>query len=151
MSTQIKRRMLLRGLGGAVVAAPFLSSIWRRAAKGQAAATPKQLIVMFTHYGCITTKWFPQKSHGALTCSDITNSIAPLDHPTRADARRAAGDVERTPYRPSWRLRRGWRCGRARDRLAVDPGPSVGKRAATAAIGLGSLIAGRLIKRHFRS
>ena len=27
---------------------------------------PKQLIVMFTHYGCITTKWFPTKSHGAL-------------------------------------------------------------------------------------
>ena len=33
---------------------------------------------MFTHYGCVTTKWFPAKSHGALTAADITNSIAPL-------------------------------------------------------------------------
>jgi hypothetical protein len=26
---------------------------------------------MFTHYGCITTKFFPAKSHGALTADDI--------------------------------------------------------------------------------
>jgi hypothetical protein len=65
-------------LGGAVVAAPFLSSVWERAAKGQTTTKPKQLIVMFTHYGCVTTKFFPQKSHGALTASDLTNSIAPL-------------------------------------------------------------------------
>jgi hypothetical protein len=42
------------------------------------ATTPRQLIVMFTHYGCVTTKWFPVKSHGPLTADDITNSIAPL-------------------------------------------------------------------------
>jgi hypothetical protein len=42
------------------------------------ATAPRQLIVMFTHYGCITTKWFPVKSHGPLTADDITNSIAPL-------------------------------------------------------------------------
>jgi hypothetical protein len=70
--------MFLRGLGGAVVAAPFLGSVWERAAKGQAAAMPKQLIVMFTHYGCVTTKFFPQKSHGALAASDLVNSAAPL-------------------------------------------------------------------------
>jgi hypothetical protein len=72
--------MFLRGLGGAVVAAPFLSSVWERQAKGQAAAAsaPKTLIVMFTHYGCVTTKWFPAKSHGALAASDLTNSLASL-------------------------------------------------------------------------
>jgi hypothetical protein len=37
------------------------------------------------------------------------------------------------------------------ERVAADPAPSVGKRAATAAISLGSLIAGRLIRRHLRS
>ena len=26
---------------------------------------------MFTHYGCITTRWFPAKSHGALTAADL--------------------------------------------------------------------------------
>ena len=36
------------------------------------------------------------------------------------------------------------------ERVAADPAPSVGKRAATAAISLGSMIAGRLIKRHLR-
>jgi hypothetical protein len=68
--------MFLRGLGGAVVAAPFLSSVWERQAK--AASAPKTLIVMFTHYGCVTTKWFPAKSHGALAASDLTNSLASL-------------------------------------------------------------------------
>ena len=75
----MKRRVFLRGLGGAAVAAPFLSSVWERETKGQTATTPKQLIVMFTHYGCITTKWFPVKSHGALAASDLTStSLAAL-------------------------------------------------------------------------
>ena len=82
MNTRMHRRNFLRGMGGAVVAAPFLSSVWEKQAKGQTAAAgaanPKQLIVMFTHYGCVTTKWFPAKSHGALTKDDLQNSIAPL-------------------------------------------------------------------------
>ena len=67
MRNPMNRRLFLRGVGGALVAAPFLSSVAERAAKGQVAARPKQLIVMFTHYGCITTQWFPKKSHGTLT------------------------------------------------------------------------------------
>jgi hypothetical protein len=78
MSTRMHRRVFLRGLGGAAVAAPFLSSVWQRKAKGQAAAPPKTFIAMYTHYGCITTKFFPVKSHGALVASDIANSISPL-------------------------------------------------------------------------
>jgi hypothetical protein len=73
------RRRFLRGLGGALVAAPFLSSVWERETKGQAVApNPRQLIVMFTHYGCVTTKWFPVKSHGPLVAGDLANSLAPL-------------------------------------------------------------------------
>ena len=78
MSTRMHRRVFLRGVGGAVVAAPFLSSVWERQAKGQAAAPPKTFIAMFTHYGCITTKFFPAKTSGTLAASDFTNSIAPL-------------------------------------------------------------------------
>ncbi|HXU00950.1 MAG TPA: DUF1552 domain-containing protein [Polyangia bacterium] len=66
------RRVFLRGLGGAAVAAPFLSSVAEREAKGQSTAKQKQFIAMFTHYGCITTKFFPAKSHGALTAADLT-------------------------------------------------------------------------------
>jgi hypothetical protein len=72
------RRVFLRGVGGAVVAAPFLNSVWQRQARGQAAALPKTFIAMFTHYGCITTKFFPAKTSGTLAASDFTNSIAPL-------------------------------------------------------------------------
>ncbi len=78
MTTRFHRRMFLRGLGGAVVAAPFLPSVWERQARGQAAGAAKTFIAMFTHYGCITTKFFPAKSNGALTASDLTNSITPL-------------------------------------------------------------------------
>jgi hypothetical protein len=78
MTTTMHRRVFLRGVGGAVVAAPFLSSVWQRQARGQTAATPKAFIAMYTHYGCVTTKFFPTKSHGALAATDLTNSIAPL-------------------------------------------------------------------------
>jgi Protein of unknown function (DUF1552) len=79
----LNRRTFLRGLGGAIVAAPFLSSVAERAAKAQsmpaAAGPPKRFIVMFTHYGCITNKWFPTKTHGPLTAEDLMpTTLAPL-------------------------------------------------------------------------
>src|SRR5688572_15276622 len=81
MKTRIQRRVFLRGLGGAAVAAPFLQSVAEREAKGQA-AKPKQFIAMFSHYGCVTTKWFPAKAHGALVASDLmsTNLAALAPH-----------------------------------------------------------------------
>jgi hypothetical protein len=83
MATHMHRRIFLKGLGGAIVAAPFLSSVFERAAKGQpmpgAGGAPKRFIVMFTHYGCVTNKWFPMRSHGQLTADDLTpTSLAPL-------------------------------------------------------------------------
>jgi len=72
MNKTFNRRVLLRGLGGAVVAAPFLSSVAEREAKaqGMTATPPKRLIVFFTHYGCLTDRWFPAKSHGTLSKAD---------------------------------------------------------------------------------
>lgn len=80
MNTRMHRRMFLRGLGGAMVAAPFLQSVWEKQAKAAGTTAPgnKTFIAMFTHYGCVTTKWFPAKSHGALTKDDLQHSIAPL-------------------------------------------------------------------------
>ncbi len=77
MTNKLNRRILLQGLGGAAVAAPFLSSVSERAAKAQdvpAGGPPKRLIVLFTHYGCLTNRWFPTKAHGALTAADYEST-----------------------------------------------------------------------------
>jgi hypothetical protein len=73
MTKRMHRRIFLRGLGGACVAAPFLGSLAERAVKAQGVAgtPPRRLIVMFTHYGCLTTKMFPASSHGPLTAADL--------------------------------------------------------------------------------
>lgn len=74
----LSRRIFLRGLGGAVVAAPFLGSLFERDARAGFVA-PKRTIVMFTHYGCITNNWFPQKLDGELTAEDLQpTTLAPL-------------------------------------------------------------------------
>lgn len=83
LSYPLSRRVFLRGLGGAVVLAPFLGSLAERAAKAQsmpaAAAAPKRFIVMFTHYGCVTNQWFPAKTHGPLSADDLMpTTLAPL-------------------------------------------------------------------------
>ncbi|WP_438027901.1 DUF1552 domain-containing protein [Sorangium sp. So ce233] len=67
----MSRRIFLRGLGGACVVAPFLGSIADRTARAQPATPPRRLIAMYTHYGCITTRFFPRKSHGPLTAADL--------------------------------------------------------------------------------
>jgi hypothetical protein len=74
------RRTLLRGLGGAVVAAPFLPSVAEQEARAQSTPAPKRLIVFYTHYGCLTTRWFPKTSHGPLTTADYMamNTLKPL-------------------------------------------------------------------------
>jgi hypothetical protein len=76
---RLNRRVFLRGLGGACVAAPFLESIAPRGAKAQSATAPRRLIVMFTHYGCVTNRFFPAKSHGPLTAGDLeATTLEPL-------------------------------------------------------------------------
>jgi hypothetical protein len=50
---------------------PFLGSIAPRSAGAGAVAPPRRFIGMFTHYGCITTRFFPKKSHGPLTEADL--------------------------------------------------------------------------------
>jgi hypothetical protein len=71
MSKQLNRRIFLRGLGGACVAAPFLTSLKSNRAQAAASGPPKRLIMMFTHYGCITNKFFPASSHGPLTAASL--------------------------------------------------------------------------------
>jgi hypothetical protein len=77
MKKTFNRRIILRGLGGAAVAAPFLPSIWEKEAKaqGMTVTPPKRLIVFFTYHGCLTDKWFPALSHGPLATSDYQNMV----------------------------------------------------------------------------
>jgi len=66
----MKRRIFLRGAGGVAVAAPFLGSLGAKTAKA-AVAAPTRLVVFFTHNGCLTNRWFPQKEDGPLSASDL--------------------------------------------------------------------------------
>jgi hypothetical protein len=76
---QLNRRLFLQGFGGVTIAAPFLGSLFERTAIGQTSGDPKRIIVFFTHYGCITNRWFPTKSHGALTPDDFMGTtLEPL-------------------------------------------------------------------------
>jgi hypothetical protein len=75
----MNRRILLRGLGGALVTAPFLGSLFERSLKADATPAAKRTIVMFTHHGCITNNWFPLKLDGELTAEDLKpTTLAPL-------------------------------------------------------------------------
>ncbi|HET7540002.1 MAG TPA: DUF1552 domain-containing protein [Polyangiaceae bacterium] len=67
----MNRRILLKGLGGAVVAAPILSSMWERSAKAETAGITKRVCIVFSYYGCITNNWFPQKLDGDLLPEDL--------------------------------------------------------------------------------
>lgn len=75
---KLSRRIMLKGLGGAMVAAPFLQSVFARSAKADV-GPPRRTILMYTHGGCITNLWFPAKLDGALTADDLLpTSLAPL-------------------------------------------------------------------------
>jgi hypothetical protein len=71
MARPVNRRIFLRGLGGACVAAPFLATLSGRGVKAAATDSPKRLVILFTHYGCITDRFFPKKSHGELSANDL--------------------------------------------------------------------------------
>jgi len=72
----MNRRIFLRGVGGAAVAAPFLSSLYEGKARGQTttAASPRRLVVFFTHNGCLTNRWFPKVESGALTAAALAGT-----------------------------------------------------------------------------
>jgi hypothetical protein len=68
----MNRRIFLKGFGGAALAAPFLSSLHE--AKGQTVASPKRLVIFFTHNGCLTDRWFPKIEDGALTADTLAGT-----------------------------------------------------------------------------
>lgn len=80
----VNRRIFLRGLGGACLAAPFLPSVNERLARAQGAPLdpPRRAIWYYTHFGTILNKWLPDADSGALTTASFegknTAILAPL-------------------------------------------------------------------------
>lgn len=54
----------------------LLGSLEERRAKAQGipVPVPKRLVIMFTHYGCLTDRWFPANSHGPLSAGDLAGT-----------------------------------------------------------------------------
>jgi len=73
----VKRRLFLKGVAGASLAAPFLSSLGRKA-WGQAAPSPRRLVIFYTNNGCLTNRWFPTVENGPIDASALTGNLATL-------------------------------------------------------------------------
>ena len=81
-SPKLNRRIFLGGVGGATLAAPFLSSLGTRPLMAQdAPADPRRLVIFYTNNGCLTNRWFPDigSADGAITSESLmAGTLAPL-------------------------------------------------------------------------
>ena len=76
---KVDRRRFLVGSSGAVLALPWLESLWHRA-EAQTATPPKRLIVMMHAHGLVKNTWRPGSSSGPLPATgDISSVLAPLN------------------------------------------------------------------------
>ena len=74
----MKRRLFLKGVGGAALATPFLSSL-DRPARAQAAAPPKRLVIFYTNNGTLTNRWFPAVENGPVDAAALAGkTLEPL-------------------------------------------------------------------------
>lgn len=74
----MKRRLFLKGVAGAALAAPFLTSL-QRSAKAQAVVPPQRLVIFYTQNGCLTNRWFPKVENGTIDAASLTGTtLAPL-------------------------------------------------------------------------
>lgn len=75
----MNRRMFLRGVGGAILAAPFLGSIGHRRGVAQEATPPKRLVIFFTPNGVNMDEFFPSISSGQLNAGALAGrGLEPL-------------------------------------------------------------------------
>jgi hypothetical protein len=70
----MKRRRFLKGVAGAALAAPFLSSLERSARAQTAATPPRRLVIFYTNNGTLTNRWFPSVENGAITAASLTGT-----------------------------------------------------------------------------
>jgi hypothetical protein len=74
MTKPLSRRTILRGVGGAAIALPFLEAMLPR--RASAATPPKRFIVMFSPNGTLPA-WTPTGSETSFTLSPILSPLAP--------------------------------------------------------------------------
>lgn len=69
----MNRRIFLRGTGGACLAAPFLSSLGKKAG-AQETPPPRRLVVFYTNNGVLTNRWFPKTDNGTLDAAALAGT-----------------------------------------------------------------------------
>lgn len=79
----MNRRLFLRGVAGAALAAPFLTSLKRPAVAAPPPAA-RRLVIFYTNNGCLTDRWFPTVANGPIDGSALTgttlSSLSDLAH-----------------------------------------------------------------------
>jgi len=70
----VKRRLFLKGLGGAAVAAPFLGSLRRPAGASALETNPRRLVIFHTSAGCLTNRWFPTVEDGPIDAAALAGT-----------------------------------------------------------------------------
>jgi sulfur relay (sulfurtransferase) complex TusBCD TusD component (DsrE family) len=70
----MKRRRFLQGLGGAALAAPFLSSLEPRKARAAGATGPQRLVIFYTNNGVLTNRWFPKVENGPIDATALAGT-----------------------------------------------------------------------------
>src|SRR5262249_42275149 len=73
----MNRRIFLRGVAGAALAAPFLSSLGPRRARAQA-KPPTRLVIFYTNNGVLTNRWFPTVANGPIDANSFPGTLKPL-------------------------------------------------------------------------
>ena len=82
----MKRRLFLKGVGGASLAAPFLPSLMAPRTARAASNGPQRLVIFYTNNGCLTNRRCPKTASGpVLRVSPEQHDVAP----------RVGGDRER--------------------------------------------------------
>ena len=69
----MKRRIFLKGVAGASLAAPFLSSL-EGTASAQEGASPRRLVIFYTNNGCLTNRWFPKVENGPIDAAALAGT-----------------------------------------------------------------------------
>ena len=75
--TTMNRRIFLRGVAGAALAAPFLSTLGVGRAQAQA-KSPTRLVVYYTNNGVLTNRWFPTVENGPIDGNAFAGTLKPL-------------------------------------------------------------------------
>lgn len=72
----MNRRLFLSGIGGATLAAPFLSSLVRPVRAQTVAPDPRRVVIFYTNNGCLTNRWFPNLggTSGAVTAESLAGT-----------------------------------------------------------------------------